>query len=138
MKVIKAIIGTIFGLILFYIWIFILIKLELIFFSEKTIIFGAEITKVKISSQYQQIASWLTIGLLPFFLIAGHYILYSNVAGGIEKTRDVIAMKSVLIGFFIWLLVTVVITLFKIDLNYRINMAGGFLTMLIVYFLIKK
>ncbi|NJD76964.1 MAG: hypothetical protein FIB08_07705 [Candidatus Methanoperedens sp.] len=100
MKIIRAIIGTIFGLILYYLWVFLLIRLQFVFFSEKTIILGDEIIKANIPEQYLQIIQWLSIGLLPFFLMAGRYLLYSKAAGGIEKTRDVVAIKSISILMF--------------------------------------
>ena len=116
MKIGRVIIGTIFGLILYYLFIFILIKLQFVFFSEKTVILGNEIIKAKIPEQYLQIIAWITTGILPFFLIVGHYLLCSNAIDGGGKTRDVVAIKSILIGFFIWLLVTIIASLFEMNI----------------------
>lgn len=110
-------------------------KHRIYFFSGKNVIGGAEIIGVKLSDH--PMILWLTAGVLPFFLIVGHYLLYSNTIGGIEKTHDIMAMKSTLLGFFIWLLVTVITSLFNINISYSINIGGGYLTMLIVFLLTK-
>lgn len=121
--IVRAVIGTIFGLILYYLWIFILIKLQFVFFQEETVIHGTQIIKARIPEQYLQITQWLSTGLLPFFLIAGYYLLFSNTTGGIEKTRDIIIIKSILLGFFIWLFVIVISFLLEININSNIKLA---------------
>lgn len=130
------ILGLLVGIILFFIWLYILNSIQYLFFSEKEIIQGNEVVRVRISQQYLQVIDWLAVGLLPFFLIAGYYLLYSKTLGDIEKT-GVVEIKSILIGFSLWLLVIVIISLIKINIPYDINLAGGFLIMLITYLLIK-
>lgn len=134
----EKILGLLFGIILFFVWLYILNSLQYFFFSEKEIIQGNEVVGVRISQQYLQVIAWLAIGLLPFFLIAGHYLLYSNTIGGIEKTRDVIEIKSILIGFLVWLVVIAVASLFEINIHFWINVGGGYLSMLIVYLLMNR
>ncbi len=122
------------GVLLFIVWIVILNGIAFIFLSEKNTINGTEITKIK---DLGQIFSWLTAGMLLFFLVIGHYLLYSSTVGGMEKTSDIIAMKSTLLGFFIWLLIVVLIYLLKINIPFWISVAGGYFTILIIFFLIK-
>ena len=137
-KKINEMCGVLLGTGIFFTWLFLLINVEFIFFSEKELIHGAEVTRVNIPVQYLPIPRWFSFGPLPFFLVAGHYLLYSNNIGGIEKIRDVMAMKSILMGFFIWLLVTVIISLLNIDISFKIILSGGFITMIVVYLLKYK
>lgn len=134
MKV-QKIFGVLFGIILFIVWVLILNSIVFTFFSEKYFISGNEITKIKDSGQ---IFNWLIAGILPLFIILGHYLIYTNPIGGIEKTYDIKMMKIALLGFSIWLLITIIIFFFKINMSYSINMGGGYLTIFVVYFLMKK
>lgn len=134
MKV-QKIFGVLFGIILFIVWVLILNSIVFTFFSEKYFISGNEITKIKDSGQ---IFNWLIAGVLPLFIILGHYLIYTNPIGGIEKTYDIKMMKIALLGFSIWLLITIIIFFFKINMSYSINMGGGYLTIFVVYFLMKK
>lgn len=138
MKVIKAIIATSFGIVLFLIWLYLLINIEFILFSEKELVHGIEVVGVKFPKQYVPILTWFTYGVFPLFLFVGHYLLYGRTEGGLEKKYDIMAMKSILIGYFIWLPVTLLIALLAINIPYRINMVAGFLTMIIVYLFMKN
>lgn len=131
----QEIFGILFGIIFFIVWVFILNSLSFTFFSEKYVISGNEITKIK---DIGQIFNWLIAGILPLFIILGHYLIYANPIGGIEKTYDIKMMKIALLGFSIWLLITIITFLFKINIPHSINIGGGYLTMLIVYFLMNK
>jgi heme/copper-type cytochrome/quinol oxidase subunit 4 len=55
----------------------------------------------------------------------------------LKKNRDIIGMKSALIGFVLWLFITIITFLFKIVLPYSLNVAGGYLTMISIYFLMR-
>jgi len=52
------------------------------FFSEKYFISGNGDYKIK---DLGQIFNWLIAGVLPLFIIMGHYLVYTNPIGGIEK-----------------------------------------------------
>ena len=56
----------------------------------------------------------------------------------LKKNRDIIGMKSALIGFVLWLFITIITFLFKIVLPYYLNIAGGYLTMISIYFLMRS
>ena len=90
----KEILGVLFGVILFTAWMVILNSIAFILLSEKNTINGTEITKIR---DFGQIFNWLTAGMLPFFLVVGHYLLYSSTASCMEKISDIIAMKSTLL-----------------------------------------
>lgn len=70
--------------------------------------------------------SWINIGLIPFFVSLGVYLLYYRKLGGVEAARSLIALKGVLFGFAIWF---VVIWLFLMEsgISYMLVDAGGFL-----------
>jgi len=47
MKFIKAIIGTLFGIVLFFIWLYLLNNIQFYFFSVKELVNGTEVIGVK-------------------------------------------------------------------------------------------
>ncbi|MDI9395350.1 MAG: hypothetical protein QM426_08025 [Euryarchaeota archaeon] len=132
---IQEVIGVFFGLILFYFWFIFIHNIKMLFFSEVSVVDGNEITKAQ---YWGQIDQWLVAGLLLFFLIFGHYLLCSKNMSTIKKNRDIIGMKSTLIGFILWLFVTMITFLFKITFPYSFNIAGGYLTIISTYFLLKN
>lgn len=138
MKVIGAIIGTSVGIALFFIWLYLLTKIEFILFSEKELVNGIEVVGVHFQKQYVPIYSWITFGVFPLFLVVGQYLLYGRTEGESEKKKEIMAMKSIIIGYFIWLPVTLIISLLAINIPYRIYIMAGFLTMIIVYFSMKN
>lgn len=138
MKVIGAIIGTSVGIALFFIWLYLLTKIEFILFSEKELVNGIEVVGVHFPKQYVPIYSWITFGVFPLFLVVGQYLLYGRTEGESEKKNEIMAMKSIIIGYFIWLPVTLIISLLAINIPYRIYIMAGFLTMIIVYFSMKN
>ena len=133
MKVLKAIIATSFGIVLFLIWLYSLINIEFILFSEKELVHGIEVVGVKYPKQYVPMLTWFTYGVFPLFLIVGHYLLYGRTEGGLEKKYDIMAMKSILIGYLMWLPVSLLIALLAINIPDTINIVAGFLTMIIIY-----
>jgi len=137
MKIIEAIIGTSVGIALFFIWLYLLTIIEFILFSEKELVNGIEVIGVHFPKQYVPIYSWITFGVFPLFLVVGQYLLYGRTEGESEKKNEIMAMKSIIIGYFIWLPVTLIISLLAINIPYRIYIMAGFLTMIIVYFFIK-
>ncbi len=107
----------------------------MLFFSERTVVSGSEI----ITAQYWgQIDQWLGTGLILFFVIFGHYLLYSKNMSRIEKNSDIVGMKSALIGFILWLLITIITFLFRITIPYSLNIAGGYIIIISIYFLMRK
>lgn len=107
----------------------------MLLFSEVIVVNGNEIIKAQ---YWGQIDQWLVAGLILFFLIFGHYLLCSKNMSRIEKNLDIIGMKSALIGFILWLFVTIITFLFKITFPYSFNIAGGYLTIISTYFLLKN
>ncbi|RXA19447.1 hypothetical protein EQO05_08840 [Methanosarcina sp. MSH10X1] len=131
----QEVVGVLFGIVLFYFWLVLIDKIKMLLFSEVIVINSSKIIKAQ---YWGQIDQWLAAGLILFFLIFGHYLLCSKNMSRIEKNRDIIGMKSALIGFILWLFITIVTFLFKITFPYFFNIAGGYLIIIFIYFLLKN
>ena len=127
--------GILFGVVLFYSWLIFIYNIKLSFFSEMTVVNGNEMTKAQYWGQVDQ---WLGIGLILFFLIFGHYLFYSKNVNRIEKNSDIVGMKSSLIGYILWLFITIITFLFKITIPYSLNIAGGYIMIISIYFIMRK
>jgi len=121
-------VGIAFGLILYIVWIAFLISIERAIFPPQSLGYIVQIPLIM----------WLHMGLIPFFLIAGNYLLYSRKLGGIETIRVEVGLKSCLLGFLIWLSVMGILFFMRCDVPYLINGFGGFLIIIVVYFLWNK
>ncbi len=131
----QEIAGVLFGIVLFYSWLIFIYNIKMLFFSERTIVSGSEI----ITAQYWgQIDQWLGTGLILFFLLFGHYLFYSKNMNRIEKNRDIIGIKSALIGFILWLSITIITFLFRIIIPYSLNIAGGYIIIISIYFVMRN
>ncbi|MDD4524133.1 MAG: hypothetical protein PHW84_15110 [Methanosarcina sp.] len=130
----REVVGVLFGIVLFYFWLIFIDKIKILLFSEAIVVNGSKIIKAQ---YWGQIDQWLVAGLILFFLVFGHYLIYSKNISGIEKNRDIIGMKSALIGFVLWLFITIITFLFNIVLPYSLNIAGGYLTMISIYILMR-
>ncbi len=124
------VIGVLFGLILFYSWIIFINSVKMSFFSERTAVNGNEIT---IAQDWGQIDQWLEVGLILFFLVFGHYLLCSKNMNRIGKNSDIIGIKSSLIGFILWLFITIITFLFNITTPYSLNIGGGYIMLIFIY-----
>lgn len=114
------VIGPIFGVLLAVIWVALLFFVERALFSPQSLYRNPFI-------------AWLNLGLIPFFVYAGNYLLYSRKVGGIETVRAVIVLKSFLLCFLLWFPVLGAIYLGQYDVPDLIKQFGGFLMFLVVY-----
>lgn len=129
------VVGVLFGLVLFYFWVIFIDKIKMLLFSQVIVVNNNEIVKAQ---YWGQIDQWLVAGLILFFLIFGHYSLCNKNMSRIEKNRDILCMKSALIGFLLWFFITIISFLFNITVTYSFNIAGGYITIIFVYFLMRK
>lgn len=115
------IIGSVFGALLFIIWLVSMVFVENAIYPQQSFV-------------HKPLITWLNYGLIPFFITAGNYMLYSRKKGGILKLQSMTMFKSSLLVFSIWL---PVIGLFFIqsDIPYLANVLGGYLTITVVYLL---
>ena len=130
----QEVVGVLFGILLFYFWLIFIDKIKMLLFSETIIVNGNKIIKAQ---YWGQIDQWLVAGLILFFLVFGHYLIYSKNINGIEKNRDIIGMKSALIGFLLWLFITIITFLLNITIPYSFNIAGGYIIISSIYFLMR-
>ncbi|MCK5267847.1 MAG: hypothetical protein KAR07_06755 [Spirochaetes bacterium] len=131
MRLLRIILGSILSLILYYGWIIILTVVEFTFFSEKEVIFGTEVVKSTISNN--PIFNWLMAGLFLVFFFASQYILCNNSTEHKEKINYLRDMKITLMGFSLWLVVIMGLLLFQINIDYYVNIGGGYLAILIIH-----
>jgi len=115
---VEEIIGIFIGGIFYYAWAFLILIAD----------FG----------NIKHVSDWIIAGMLPFFLIMGHYLIARNVIEKNKKTDDEISIKSLLAGFFLWLIVTIILSLTKTETNFYVVLAGGYSIMLVIYFYLKS
>lgn len=132
MKQIRSILGAIVSMILYVGWMFILTSVSFIFFTEEIVINGNEIVRSTIS--ISPIFKWLFAGLIPSFFFAGQYIFCNNSTELEEKISYLRNIKITLIGFSLWLIVIMGMSLFQMNINYYMNLGGGYLTIFIIYY----
>ncbi len=117
MRLIRIILGSIISLILSFSWIFILTALGFTFFYGKI----------------DSIIMWLIIGPYLVYFFASQYILCNNSTEHKEKINYLRDMKITLMGFSLWLVVIMGFFLFQMNIDYYVNIGGGYLTILIIY-----
>lgn len=130
----EEIYGLLIGIVCCYSWIFMIMDLKMKFFSTDLVTNGTTIT---IAYNWGQVDNWLEAGIIPLFLIAGHYFASSKVISENKKVKEIIGMKSSLLGFFIWLIVTITTFLLEINMSYKITLAGGYITIVLIYLFMK-
>lgn len=132
---IEEIFGVLFGTVFFYSWIFILLALKMKFFSTD---FETNGTVITVAHNWGQVDNWLEAGILPLFLIAAHYYVAGKVIDEKKRINDMIGIKSSLMGFFIWFVVTITTFLLEIEMSYRVTLAGGYSLTVIIYWIMKR
>lgn len=131
MREIRIILGGIISIILHFGWVLFLTAVSFIFFSEKSVIFGSEVVKSTIT--LNPIFNWLMAGLFLVFFFVSQYILCNNLTEYDEKINYLRDAKITLMGFSLWLVVIMGFFLFQMNIDYYINLAGGYLTIIIMY-----
>lgn len=117
-----GVLGILFGLVLYYIWVALLLFLSYYFFAEESIVEGSKVLTLRISSQ---VFNWLIGGLIPAFLIFGHYI-------ATKEQKDIKSIKILLASFLLWFLVLILISLAGMNVSFELNIAGGYVLMLLI------
>ncbi len=117
MRLIRIILGSIISLILSFSWIIILTALGFTFFYGKI----------------DSIIMWLIVGPYLVYFFASQYILCNNSTEHKEKINYLRDMKITLMGFSLWLVVIMGFFLFQMNIDYYVNIGGGYLTILIIY-----
>ena len=112
--------GFIFGILLVIIWIALLLFVQNALFPRQ-------------SFTDNPFTAWLTVGLIPFVMMVGNYLIYHRKLGNIETVRSVIGLTSNLLGFLLWLAVLGVLHLGGYAISYQANAIGGLLMILVLY-----
>jgi hypothetical protein len=115
---IEEIIGIFIGGIFYYVWAFVILIAG----------FG----------NIKYVSDWAIAGMLPFFLIVGHYLIAGNVIEKNKKIDDEVSIKSLLAGFFLWLIVSIILSITKTETNFYVVLVGGYSIMLVIYFYLRS
>ena len=112
--------GFVFGILLVIIWIALLLFVQNALFPRQ-------------SFTENPFMAWLTVGFIPFVMMAGNYLIYHRKLGGTETVRSVIGLKSNFLGFLLWFAVLGVLHLAGYAPPYQANAIGGLLVILVLY-----
>ncbi len=93
-------IGVLFGLLLYYIWFFVIFLFQNIFLARKEVIHGTAVYHIS----NNDLVTWLSDGLLLFYILFGHYIIT-------KKGSEARILKSMILGFTAWLAVLTTLNL---------------------------
>jgi len=129
----RIILGGIISLILTYSWIvIILIAVSFFYFTEEVVVIGGN-EVVLGTVTINPIFDWAMMGPFLVFFFASQYILCNNSIEHKEKINYLRDMKITLMGFSLWLVIIMGLFLFQMNINYYVNIGGGYLAILIIY-----
>jgi Na+/melibiose symporter-like transporter len=94
------------------------------------------------STGLSQICFWILLGPIIFFIML-FTLFFSKIITKEEymeeeKLEQVLDLKSIIIGFFIWLIILVATYLLNIEFSQFTNEIGGLATMLVVMTYMRK
>ncbi|MFA7563006.1 MAG: hypothetical protein WCY70_06160 [Methanoculleus sp.] len=116
---------------LYYFWVAVIIAIQFTFFTE-TNAMGVSVVMIPLMPR-----AWLVAGLLPFFLILGHYLFREKLpVDELLLNRSGLAASAS--GFLLWLLVLAVLEVLGITVEYHYYVAGGYVVMLIFGMILWK
>lgn len=119
------------GLILFVLAMVIVYLIRLVFFTERQIVQGVEVSVMASGP----IVQWLVAGSLPVCLALGRYLAIRNMAGAGKAAFYILIAVSCI--FIIWLGVVSVAPYAGISLPFFVNILGGYLLMLVTLAIVK-
>jgi hypothetical protein len=92
--------GILFGLLLYYLWFLVIFLFQNIFLAKKEVIRDTVVYTVS----HNELISWLSDGLLLFYIVLGHYIVT-------KKEADVKILRNLILGFTAWSIVLAILNL---------------------------
>lgn len=119
MKIIE-IVGGLVGVVLYIIYVFL------------GFVFGSDLLDMGFISE------WLIIGPLLFLIIGSHYIVAGSLIDEKKRKDDEISIKSIMIGFLMWLAVAIGLFIAKSTISVTIFSAAGLIFMVLVYIYLKS
>lgn len=126
--------GALLGLFFYYAYGLFLSKIKFLLFSQA----DTGNPNLIVAQNLGPVDYWLDAGLLPFFVVAGIYILNKDNLDASEKLRGISFMKSSLIVFFLYMPVTIIAYVSGFDPSYRTTLAVGYALIAIVYLIFGK
>ncbi|MEL4306104.1 hypothetical protein [Methanococcoides sp. LMO-2] len=126
--------GALLGLFFYYVYGLFLSKIKFLLFSQA----DTGNPNLIVAQNLGPVDYWLDAGLLAFFIVTGIYILNKDNLDASEKLRDIAFMKSSLIGFILYMPVTIIAYVSGFELSYRTTLAVGYALIVIVYFIIRN
>lgn len=92
--------GILSGLLLYYLWFLVVFLFQNIFLAKKEVIRDTVVYTVS----HNELISWLSDGLLLFYIVLGHYIVT-------KKEADVKILRNLILGFTVWSIVLAILNL---------------------------
>ncbi|NPE29413.1 hypothetical protein HNV12_15935 [Methanococcoides sp. SA1] len=86
---------------------------------------------------FSQIGQWILWGPMFIFMYVGTYIISKKVIDNERKIEYIVAVKSSIIGFIVWMTVMSTAYLFNIEISQTPNLSGGWITIGLIYYYIK-
>ncbi|MBP2029612.1 hypothetical protein J2755_000532 [Methanohalophilus levihalophilus] len=131
---ILTVVGGLLGLLFYYLYIIFLMRLKAHFFSKT----DETISNLVVVQNWGPVDYWLDAGLIAFFVVAGIYILNNDKLPASERARTIEFIKSTLIGFLLYIPITVVAFLSNFIISTKITIAGGYIFILIIYLIFRR
>lgn len=134
-EITPAFAGVFLGLFCYYAYIFSLSKIKFLFFSQAD---TGNPNLIVVAQNWGPVDYWLDAGLLPVFIVAGIYILNKANIDSSEECRYISFLKSALIGFFLYIPLTIIAYVSGINLSDKVTLTAGYVLVSIIYFIIRK
>ncbi|MDD3071487.1 hypothetical protein [Methanoculleus horonobensis] len=123
---IVGVLGALFGLFLYYVWIAVLMAILFTFFAEPNAM-GAFIVEFS-----QMVQVWLSAGMLPVFITLGYHLFARDTMPEAERLLGRAGLAASASGFLLWLLVLAALEVSGVAVEYPYYVAGGYVFMLIL------
>lgn len=111
-------IGSIFGAIFCFIWMFFVLAIQ--------------------PQDLGQITLWFTMGPIIFFVTLGHYIFSRDLVSEKRRIDDIVGLRSTLWGYFLWLIVMILTYRPDVDISSTFTIGAGYLFILLIHLLMKR
>lgn len=121
-----GVLGVLFGVFLYYLWVAVLMAILFAFFAEPNAM-GAFIVKFP-----QMVQIWLNAGMLPVFIILGYHLFARDTMPEAERLLGRAGLAASASGFLLWLLVLAALEVLGVVVAYPYYVAGGYVVMLIL------
>lgn len=96
---VAGVLGALFGVFLYYVWVAVLMAILFTFFAEPNAM-GAFIVKFP-----QMVQVWLNAGMLPVFIILGYHLFARDAMPEAERLLGRAGLAASASGFLLWLAV---------------------------------